>query len=169
MWDRGGNPKGRVSNKSICNLSYRGYKRMRRWQLETFVAGFEDLIRGALRKHGGPTSEGRSVIYQSSRQALERMLSQNDKLDPAAQTYQRQRLEVAIAEIEAGYNAAPQVGFPEPAPVEPSPASVAPPTAPSAQVQSHYPNSDHGRIEHGFAQPPIPGPSGYPAPDANAG
>ena len=67
------------------------------------MAGFEDLIRGTLRKHGDATPEARAAIYHSSRQALERMLSQNQNLDLAAQTLQRQRLESAIANIEADY------------------------------------------------------------------
>lgn len=67
------------------------------------MAGFEDLIRGTLRKHGDATPEARATIYHSSRQALERMLSQNKALDPAAQGLQRQRLEKAINDIEADY------------------------------------------------------------------
>ncbi len=128
------------------------------------MAGFEDLIRGALQKHGGHTPESRAAIYQSSRQALERMLSQNQKLDLAAQTYQRQRLEMAIADIEAGYKAAPQVGFPDPPPNQPSP-YVAPPH------DSHQQQPASGRVEPGFGAEPAsvqqPHPSMPAAPQPN--
>ena len=67
------------------------------------MAGFEDLIRGTLQKHEDSTPQSRTTIYDSSRQALERMLSQNQNLDLTAQSLQRQRLEKAIADIEASY------------------------------------------------------------------
>ena len=103
------------------------------------MAGFEDLIRSALKKQGDPTPERRAAIYQSSRQALERMLGQNTTLGETAIALQRQRLETAIKDIEEGYSAA---GTP---PVNPTAASV-PPTVPPV------------------ASPTPPPPSQIPAP-----
>lgn len=69
------------------------------------MAGFEDLIRTTLQKQGDPTPERRAKIYESSRQALERMLGQNASLDEAAAQSQRDRLDQAIDAIEADYRA----------------------------------------------------------------
>lgn len=92
------------------------------------MAGFEDLIRGALQKQGEPTPEKRGVIYNSSRQALERMLAQNSTLDADAAAAQRARLEAAISQIEKDYSAAPSVAA---APIPKSVAPRIPPEAPA--------------------------------------
>ena len=85
---------------------------------ETKLAGFEDLIRSAIEKQGNLSAEEREGIYNSSRQALERMLSKNPSLDQNAATAQRQRLQKAIVDIEASYANAPAT---PPAPAAPPP------------------------------------------------
>lgn len=67
------------------------------------MAGFEDLIRGALIKQGDPSPETRKRIYDSARQALQRMIDGNAQLDAAGADAQRRRLEAAIVDIEASY------------------------------------------------------------------
>ncbi len=91
------------------------------------MAGFEDLIRGAIAKQGDPTRERRAAIYKSSQQALERMLAQNTTLSETAVALQRQRLESAIEEIEAEYsvNDTPLIEVGEPVDVAP-PVSTGP-------------------------------------------
>ena len=73
------------------------------------MAGFEDLIRGALAKQGDPSPEQRQGIYASARQALQRMVDGNASMSEDVAQLQRQRLETAIEEIEADYTPAPAV------------------------------------------------------------
>ena len=155
------------------------------------MAGFEDLIRGTLRKHGDATPEARAAIYHSSRQALERMLSQNKALDLPAQSLQRQRLESAIADIEAAYLAQapaqppaqtsapatatpnPQVAPSQPAtpvrsPVQPAPAPYQPQTSASSLPQPPEPRTAPSarpeiQVRPGVDVPPIPVPPAVPA------
>lgn len=148
------------------------------------MAGFDDLIRGALQKQGDPTPQRRAAIYQSSRQALERMLSQNTKLDTAAKQAQRDRLEIAITQIEADYTgvadrvAAAAAKPPAPAPSQapppasakapppppaPSPAAPAPRQAPAARPAGspEAAASDDGlsvRVDPGTRAPQVPNP-----------
>ena len=78
---------------NINHFSLQALEAQNHWRSrEINVAGFEDLIRGTLKKHGDATPQNRASIYDSSRQALERMLSQNKSLDLAAQSLQRQWL-----------------------------------------------------------------------------
>ena len=95
------------------------------------MAGFDDLIRGALEKQGNPTEERRKAIYDSSRQALERMLTNNSSLDTATSNAQRKRLEQAIFNIEKDYAATLPVSAPSPSAVPIPP--TAPPPAPMPQ------------------------------------
>ena len=67
------------------------------------MAGFEDLIRGALIKQGTTTPESRERVYNSARQALDRMLADETKFSPEVANAQRTKLETAISEIDAGY------------------------------------------------------------------
>ncbi len=78
------------------------------------MAGFEDLIRSTLKKQGDHSIERREAIYESSRQALERMLGQNDKLDADAADVQRKRLNAAIKAIEDDYLASEALHSNEP-------------------------------------------------------
>lgn len=84
------------------------------------MAGFEDLIRGALAKQANPSSETRERVYESARQALDRMLEGNDSLSPEVVTAQRVKLEEAIKKIDATYGDPPV-----------TPAAVSPPLPPS--------------------------------------
>ena len=88
------------------------------------MAGFEDLIRGALEKQGKPEPARREAIYASSRTALGRMLAQNDKLDAAAIALQEERLETAIKTIEADYVKRDPQPAPEPEPPADKPAGT---------------------------------------------
>ncbi len=92
---------------------------------ERNLAGFEDLIRDALSKQDDPSPQRRAAIYQSSRQALERMLGQNATLDDAAMAAQRDSLEKAIASIEGDY-----ASTAAPSPEPPPPVTPAPVTSP---------------------------------------
>lgn len=93
------------------------------------MAGFADLIRDTLKKQGNPTPERRAAIYQSSRQALERMLAKNEALPEQVRVAQREKLELAIAEIEAEFRSAPTQ---TPAPIVPSPIAPTNPTVAAA-------------------------------------
>jgi hypothetical protein len=67
------------------------------------LAGFENVIERALEKHHPATPEIRDQIYNSARNALAGLLGQSDNLSPEAIFNQQQRLETAIAGIEARY------------------------------------------------------------------
>ncbi len=109
------------------------------------MAGFEDLIRNTLERHGDLSPERREAVYESSRQALERMLQRNDSLTPTAKETQRKRLEDAIAAIEAGYltGSTPQSSAPATttaAPLAPSePIPAAPRSGPASNVSTTDP------------------------------
>ncbi len=122
------------------------------------MAGFDDLIRGALEKQGNPTVERRSAIYQSSRQALERMLAQNTTLDASIVTAQRDRLEQAIAKIEKDYSipAVPPLPSPVAAPVTPPSAAPAIPKPIAAPMPALKPISAPMPEVAPTQRPPIP-------------
>ena len=94
------------------------------------MAGFEDLIRTTLKKQGDISPDRRAKIYDSSRQALERMLLQNDKLDESAASVQRERLEAAIRTIEGDYEKKEQS-----TPIGPSDANPGPPPQPKLKSE----------------------------------
>lgn len=100
-------------------------------------------------KQGDPAPETRQRIYESARQALQRMIDGNAQLDAASADAQRSRLEDAISEIEASYAPSdqalarasqaqsqvdePKVGSATPPPFRPEPEPAADPTiAPTA-------------------------------------
>ncbi|PCH47469.1 MAG: hypothetical protein COC23_01720 [Hyphomicrobiales bacterium] len=110
------------------------------------MAGFEDLIRGALIKQDSTTKEGREKVYYSARQALTRMTTKNGSLAPDVIESQHQKLELAIVEIEASY--ADQLGAPQvtsgsapdiETPVAVDPATVRIESAPVPDVRSATP------------------------------
>jgi len=82
------------------------------------VANFEALIRGALSSQDAGNAQIRTKIYQSSRNALHRMITENRSFTVEAAILQQQDLENAISKIEAEYNA------PVPRPAEPQPEIV---------------------------------------------
>ncbi len=107
------------------------------------MAGFEDLIRSTLKKQGDHSIERREAIYESSRQALERMLRQNDKLDAEAAGVQRTRLEAAIKAIEDDYLASEALHSSEP---------PAPTIDPSPPVSEKFPSGEDLHAK----EPPAP-------------
>ncbi len=115
------------------------------------MAGFEDLIRNALSKQGDASPQQRQAIYQSSRQALERMLEKNTTLDGAAVAQQRQRLESAILAIEQGYAVPPAASPPSSPPGPPPSPPLGAPLSPAAPVAR-------------APVPPQPAPAPKPAP-----
>ncbi len=104
------------------------------------MADFERLIRGALDNQDASSAEVRKVVYQSSRNALQKIIDNNRSLTVEAVIEQKRQLEVSIDYIEAEYTA------PKPDPVvapvaetiAPVPAGVTPsqPVQPVAQVES---------------------------------
>ena len=82
------------------------------------MANFERLIRGALASQDASSSQVRQVIYQSSRNALQKIIDNNRSLTLEAVMEQKRKLEQSIDEIEAEYNP------PAPAPVIEEPAQV---------------------------------------------
>lgn len=75
------------------------------------MADFERLIRGALTSQDASSSQVRQVIYQSSRNALQKIIENNRSLTVEAVMEQKRQLEISIKGIEAEYNP------PEPEPV----------------------------------------------------
>lgn len=75
------------------------------------MADFERLIRGALASQDASSSQVRQVIYQSSRNALQKIIENNRSLTVEAVMEQKRQLEISIKGIEAEYNP------PEPEPV----------------------------------------------------
>lgn len=92
------------------------------------MANFEALIRGALSSQDAGDAQIRAKIYQSSRNALHRMITENRSFTVEAAIAQQQNLEAAITKIETEFNLAPtehalpQASEPtEPATPEPQP------------------------------------------------
>lgn len=71
------------------------------------MANFEGLIRGALAAKDSSSPEVRATIYQSSRNALKRLIEQNRSLTVEAAVVEQRTLEEAISKIEAEYNRPP--------------------------------------------------------------
>ena len=78
------------------------------------MANFEGLIRGALSTQDSNSAEIRQVVYQSSRNALQKLIDSNRSLTVESVMSQKRELEAAIDRIEAEFNAPPA----PPAPVE---------------------------------------------------
>ncbi len=78
------------------------------------MANFERLIRGALASQDASSSEVRQVIYQSSRNALQKIIESNRSLTVEAVMEQKRQLEASIGSIEAEYNAPEPISSPEP-------------------------------------------------------
>lgn len=68
------------------------------------LANFERLIRGALASQDASSAQVRQVIYQSSRNALQKIIDNNRSLTVEAVMEQKRKLEQSIDEIEAEYN-----------------------------------------------------------------
>lgn len=68
------------------------------------MANFERLIRGALASQDASSAEVRQRIYQSSRNALQKIIENNRSLTLESVMEQKRRLEVSIDGIEAEFN-----------------------------------------------------------------
>jgi hypothetical protein len=127
------------------------------------LADFEGLIRQALARQNITDPAVRQKVYQSSRNALARMIAAAGPQPPAVINEQRAALENSISRIEAGFSVPPAQPTPAPpaAPQRPPaalqhPAQVSPATPAPAQT---------GRREPEF----VPPPPGYDdAPDNRA-
>ncbi len=71
------------------------------------MANFEALIRGALSAKGATTPEDRALVYQSSRNALTRLIEGNRSITVESAMTERKTLEEAIAQIEAEFQPIP--------------------------------------------------------------
>lgn len=99
------------------------------------MANFERLIRGALASQDASSTEVRQVIYQSSRNALQKIIDNNRSLTVEAVMEQKRQLEASIASIETEYTQpAPIAVAPEPAAEELIPTSEVTP-APTQPVE----------------------------------
>ena len=78
------------------------------------MANFERLIRGALASQDASSPQVRQVIYQSSRNALQKIIDNNRSLTVEAVMEQKRQLENSIEGIEAEYN--PPAPQPDPVP-----------------------------------------------------
>jgi hypothetical protein len=107
------------------------------------LADFEGLIRQALARQNIADPAVRQKVYQSSRNALARMIAAAGPQPPAVINEQRVALENSISRIEAGFSLPPRQAAPAP-----SPAAVkhepAPPVSPVTS----------GRREPEFVPPP---------------
>lgn len=100
------------------------------------LADFEGLIRQALARHDATDPAIRERVYQSSRNALARMIAAAGAQPVDAIEAQRRALENSIARIEAAYAEPPRRRASEPAPIPPAPARPAPePRAPELQPE----------------------------------
>ena len=70
------------------------------------MANFEGLIRGAIAAKGALTAKDRADIYQSSRNALRRLIDNNRSMTLEAAIAEQQALESAIEKIEREYQTA---------------------------------------------------------------
>ena len=86
------------------------------------MANFEALIRGALAAKGAGTPEERALVYQSSRNALARLIEGNRAITVESAVVQRKTLEEAILSIEAEFTTPPPL--PEESKVTPTPQLV---------------------------------------------
>jgi len=82
------------------------------------LANFERLIRGALASQDASSADVRQLVYQSSRNALQKIIDNNRSLTLESVMEQKKRLEESIEAIEAEFNAPPSApsesGSPDP-------------------------------------------------------
>lgn len=125
----------------------------------TKLADFEGLIRQALARQNAADPAVRKKVYQSSRNALARMIVGGGAQSPSAIQEQRQALENSIQRIEAGYTEpfAPQTPelppeiTPEPQVQPPIAETAGPeevPAPPAPEPGPEYPEEDHPIYEN---------------------
>ncbi|MEM1372302.1 MAG: hypothetical protein AAGG72_08785, partial [Pseudomonadota bacterium] len=144
------------------------------------MAGFEDLLRSALAKQENPSAGIRQRIYQSSRDALERMIQQRSDMTAETIALQRQQLEAAIVEVElsmTGAPAAPSAAAPSlepsqpssPAPAQPRATQTAPSTvSPAVQEPPVQPAAPPPSPTVAVSAPPVRQPTFAPAPEVKS-
>jgi len=71
------------------------------------LANFERLIRGALASQDSSSADVRQLVYQSSRNALQKIIDNNRSLTLESVMEQKKRLEASIKAIEAEFSAPP--------------------------------------------------------------
>ncbi len=114
------------------------------------MANFERLIRGALASQDATSPEVRQKIYQSSRNALQKIIDSNRSLTLESVMEQKRRLEVSIEGIEAEFN-----------PQAPAPQSLEEPQIDSSNEPGSSSASAETREEQ-FVAPPPPVPESDP-------
>ena len=121
------------------------------------MANFERLIKGALSSQDDTSAEVRQVVYQSSRNALQKIIDGNRSLTVEAVMQKKRELEDCITRIEAEYLAPPIV--PEPTPVVPEPTPIPEPAPMPEPVPVPKP------VPAQVAEPiPAPAPEPEPVP-----
>jgi len=123
------------------------------------MADFESLIRGALAKQDNASPQVRQAVYQSSRNALKRLVENNRSLTVEGVIAQQKKLEQAIGRVELEYTAP---AAPQPSSLEASspslPVQPAMATAPQPPVA---PPVNTGQVSY---PAPMPGSQPDPAP-----
>lgn len=111
------------------------------------MANFEGLIRGALSAKGATSAAERGVVYQSSRNALQRLIAENRSITVENAVSEQQALETAIARIEAEY-AAPVTSSVAPSPTQPAQtADASPQVQPAAKPAEKAVAQDPSRTD----------------------
>ena len=111
------------------------------------MANFERLIRGALASQDASSPQVRQVIYQSSRNALQKIIDNNRSLTVEAVMEQKRQLENSIEGIEAEYNPPASQLEPVPTAVIEEPAQVEPQVFEEPAIVENKPDE--------FIAPPI--------------
>jgi len=121
------------------------------------VANFEALIRGALSSQDVSDAQVRAKVYQSSRNALHRLITENRSFTVEAAIQQQQDLENSIAKIEKEYSAPPEP-HPIPAPVQ-EPVNNADPLAELQAILDDGTSSPAkaASVEHPHVEPVVTG------------
>ena len=139
------------------------------------MANFEALIRSALSKQNSADRQVREKVYQSSRNALQRMISSNRSLTVENALAQQRALEASILRVEADMSGASQRVQSEVSPSQQqAPAPPAQPVAPQPEPPQPAPVAAPPAVEQAQADaqpvvhevpPPSPAPVSQPAPD----
>ena len=131
------------------------------------MANFETLIRNALASQSSTDENVRRKVYNSSKNALEKMIAANRNLTLEEALKQRRALEQAVIRIEQEYTAPPPEPELEPVAPEPVPLESAPVAEPVQQIQP-IPSSVPQEPEPVSVATPPPAPQAESLPVAPA-